>query len=85
MSVWEQSVVVTFIRVETGGGEQVDDGLVPRVTKEILNEIKDILQERIAESRNVLSALLLRVEERVVCIAAQANLNRDRIHDPWPC
>ena len=49
-------------------GEQIDDGLAPRVTKEILEAIKDIRQERISEgtgARQVDVLIPQVMEERV--------------------
>ena len=52
-------------------GEQIV--LVPRVTKEILEAIQDILQERISEVRNVFFQY------------SSGKLNSDKVDDPWPC
>ena len=44
-------------------GRQIDDGLVPRVEKEIIEEIKPIMEERVEVARLITCCLLLYINE----------------------
>ena len=54
--------------------EQIGDGLVPRVTKEILEGIKDSPQKFISELKNVLLAILLWKVEQERAFNKRSNL-----------